>query len=94
MLKFTFMPFKPWLNNFSCVNGAIIILEAASLFRNNIWIRGCTWLTNLSTYVLPYIISTMKGNSGTNKILYHNIVAQTIIEPHPYFNVGAKNFEL
>jgi hypothetical protein len=29
----------------------------------------------------------MKGNNGTNRILYHGIAAQTITEPSPYFTV-------
>jgi hypothetical protein len=29
--------------------------KTASLFRNNIWIMGCTWLPNLSMYSLVVI---------------------------------------
>jgi hypothetical protein len=32
----------------------------------------------------------MKGNNGTNRTLYHDIVAQTITEPSPCFTVGTR----
>jgi hypothetical protein len=36
----------------------------------------------------------MKGNGGANKIIYYNIVAQTIKEPPLYVTVGTKNSKL
>jgi hypothetical protein len=38
---------------------------------------GCTWLSDISTF--PCSNLTMKGNNGTNRILYHDIVAQTSV---------------
>jgi hypothetical protein len=34
--------------------------------------------------------SAMKGNNGTDRILYHDIAAQTITEPPPCFAVGTE----
>jgi hypothetical protein len=34
--------------------------------------------------------SAMKGNNGTNRILYHDIAAQTITEPPLCFTVGTR----
>jgi hypothetical protein len=33
----------------------------------------------------------MKGNNGTNRILYHDIAAQTITEPSPCFSIGSRH---
>jgi hypothetical protein len=35
--------------------GALSSCKTASLFRYNVWIIGCTWLPNLSTYSLAII---------------------------------------
>jgi hypothetical protein len=35
--------------------------------------------------------SAMNGNNGTNRILYHNIAAETITEPSPCFIVGTQS---
>jgi hypothetical protein len=32
----------------------------------------------------------MKGNNGTNKILYHDIAAEIIAEPLPCFTIGTE----
>jgi hypothetical protein len=32
----------------------------------------------------------MKGENGTNRLLYHDIAAQTITEPPPCFTVGTE----
>jgi hypothetical protein len=37
--------------------GALSSWKTASLFRTNVWIMGCTWLLNLSTYSLSVIRS-------------------------------------
>jgi hypothetical protein len=42
-------------------------------------------------HVLPCNKSAMQGNNGTNRILYHDIAAQTTIEPPPYFTVGTRH---
>jgi hypothetical protein len=36
--------------------GTVVFLKTASLFGNNVWIMGCTWLPNLSTYSLAAIL--------------------------------------
>jgi hypothetical protein len=51
------------------------------LFGNNVRLMGCTWLPKLSTCILPCSNSTMKGNNGTDRILYHDIAAQTVTSP-------------
>jgi hypothetical protein len=35
--------------------GALSFLKTASFLGNNVWVMGCTWLPNLSTYVLAVI---------------------------------------
>jgi hypothetical protein len=39
-----------------------------------VWITGCTWLPTV--HVLPCSNLAMKGNNGTNRILYHDITVQ------------------
>jgi hypothetical protein len=50
------MLFKPWLSSCSCVVGGIAVWENCIVVRNNVWIMGCTWLPNLSTYSLAVIL--------------------------------------
>jgi hypothetical protein len=66
--------------------GALSSWKTASMFGNNVWIMGCTWLPNLS-HVLSCSNSVIKGNNETNRILYHDIAAQTITESLPCFTV-------
>jgi hypothetical protein len=40
---------------------------------------GCTLLPTLSMYVLPCSNSALKGNNGTNRILYHDTAAQNLL---------------
>jgi hypothetical protein len=65
--------------------------ETASLFGNDVWIMGCTRLPNLSTYSLVVSDTAVKGNNGTNKILYHGIAAQATTEPSFCFTVGTRH---
>jgi hypothetical protein len=67
--------------------------KTASLFRNNVWTMGCTWLPNLSTNSLA-VIHPWRINNGTNRILYHDIAAQTITEPPVRFAVGTRHSRL
>jgi hypothetical protein len=41
-----------------------------------------------AVHALPCSNSAMKGNNGTNRILYHDIAAQTITEPPLCFIFG------
>jgi hypothetical protein len=41
-------------------------------------------------HIFPCSNSAMKGNNGTNRMLYHDIATQTIIEPAPCFTVGSR----
>jgi hypothetical protein len=41
--------------------------------------------------VLPCSNSSMKGNSRTNRIMNHDIAAQTIGEPSLCFTVGTRH---
>jgi hypothetical protein len=43
-------------------------------------------------HVLPCSNSAMKGNNGINRILYHNITAQTITKPPSCFTVGTRHY--
>jgi hypothetical protein len=45
-------------------------------------------------HILPFSNSAMKGNNGTNRVLYHDIAVQTITERPPCFNDGTGNSEL
>jgi hypothetical protein len=65
--------------------------KSASLFENNAWIVGCTWLPNLSAYSLE-VIRPWKVIMGPTE--YHEIAAQTITEPPPYFIVGTRHSRL
>jgi hypothetical protein len=51
-------------------------------------IMSVSWDTPITQ--LPCSNSAMKGNNGTNRILYHDTAAQTITEPPPCFAVGTK----
>jgi hypothetical protein len=42
-------------------------------------------------HVLPCHNLTMKDNNGTDRILHHDIAAQTITEPSPCFTVGTRH---
>jgi hypothetical protein len=42
-------------------------------------------------HILPSSNLVMKCNNGTNRILYHNIAAQTITEPPSCFTVGTRH---
>jgi hypothetical protein len=42
-------------------------------------------------HVLPCSNLAMMADNGTNRILYHDIVARTITEPTPCFIVGTRN---
>jgi hypothetical protein len=33
----------------------------------------------------------MKGNNGTNRILYHDVAVKTTTEPPPCFSVGTRH---
>jgi hypothetical protein len=59
------------------VIGGIVILKTASLFRNH----GMQLFTQ-PVHILPFSNLTMKGNTGTSRILYHDIAAQTFRDPH------------
>jgi membrane protein insertase Oxa1/YidC/SpoIIIJ len=39
--------------------GTLSSWKTASLFRNNVWIMGCSWFANLSTYSLAVILPWM-----------------------------------
>jgi hypothetical protein len=41
-------------------------------------------------HVLACNNSAMKGNNGTNWILYHDIAAQIVTEPASCFNAGTR----
>jgi hypothetical protein len=45
-------------------------------------------------HVLPCSNSAMKGNNGTNRMLYQDIAAKTITERPPCFTVGTRYPEL
>jgi hypothetical protein len=62
------------------------------LLGNNVWFMECTWLPKMSTYVFPCSNSAMKGNNGTNRILYHDIAAQTINRTSPVFHCWNQAF--
>jgi hypothetical protein len=47
-------------------------------------------LITQSVQVLPCSNSAMEGNNGTNRMLYHDIAAQTITEPPPCFTVETR----
>jgi hypothetical protein len=47
-------------------------------------------LITQSVHVLPCSNSAIKSNNGTSRILYHDIAAQTIIEPPSCFTVGER----
>jgi hypothetical protein len=57
--------------------------KTASLFGNNVWITGCTWLPSLSTHSLAVRVIMMPTD-------YHDVAAQTITEPLPFFSVGTR----
>jgi hypothetical protein len=67
--------------------GAFLPWKTASLFRNNIWIMGCTWLSNLSTYSLT-VIWLWRVIMGPTE---YDIAAQAITEPSSYFTVGMRH---
>jgi hypothetical protein len=58
--------------------GHCCLWETASLF-GNAWFMGVHLITQ-PVRVLPCSNSAMKGNNGTNRILYHCIAAQTNTE--------------
>jgi hypothetical protein len=51
-------------------------------------------LITQSVHLHPCSNSAMKGNNGTNRILYHDTSAQTIIEPPACFIVGTRHSRL
>jgi hypothetical protein len=53
--------------------GALPLWKTTSFFRKNIWIMGCTWLPNLSTYSVP-VIQPWRVIMGPTE--YHDIAAQ------------------
>jgi hypothetical protein len=61
--------------------------KTAPLFRNNVRIKGCTWICNLSMYFLA-VIQPWRVIMGPTE--YHDIAAQTITEPPPCFTLGTK----
>jgi hypothetical protein len=79
MLKYTFMLFKLWLNSSRCVIGAFFSWKTASSF-GNVWIMGCTWLPNLSTYSLA-VIQPWKVIMGPTEY------CTTILVPKPSQNL-------
>jgi hypothetical protein len=42
------------------------------------------YLITQPVHVIPCSNSAMKGNNGTNRILYHDIAARTMVEPPRY----------
>jgi hypothetical protein len=49
----------------SCVSGGTVVLEIASLFRNNAWIMGCTGPPKLPTHSLPVFRPWDQDNAAT-----------------------------
>jgi hypothetical protein len=74
--------------------GALSSCKTALSFGKNVWIMGCTYLITQSVRILPCSNSAMKCNNGTNRILYHNIAAQTITEPPMCLAVGTRRLGL
>lgn len=64
------MLFKPWHNNYICVNLGILVLSWKSvlLFENNVRIIGYAWLPNLPVHLLSFSSPTMRDNNGTKRI--------------------------
>jgi hypothetical protein len=52
------------------------------------------YLITQPVHVLPCSNSTMKGNNGTNRMLYHDIAAQTTTQTPPCVAVGTRHSEL
>jgi hypothetical protein len=70
--------------------GALSSCKTVSLLGNNVWIMGCTWLSNLSTYSLA-VFQPWRVIMGPTE---YDIAVQTITEPPPCFTVGTRHSEL
>jgi hypothetical protein len=72
-----------------CEGGqALSSWRSASLLGNNVWIMGCAWLSNLSTYFLAVIVTALMGLAE-----HCDIAPQTFTEPYFNVTVGTRHSE-
>jgi hypothetical protein len=67
--------------------GILSSWKTTSLFGNNVWILGCTWLPNLTTHSLA--VRLWRLIVGPTE--YDDNAAQTIAEPPQCFTVGTRH---